>query len=66
MNIIINSQNKDMADGVKLADVVALFAQRPQVVVAELNGAIVGRQRWADTVLAEGDRVELVTFVGGG
>ncbi len=66
MNIIINSQNKDMADGVKLADVVALFARRPEVVVAELNGAIVDRKLWADTALSEGDRVELVTFVGGG
>lgn len=55
-----------MADGVKLADVVALFARRPEVVVAELNGAIVDRKLWADTALSEGDRVELVTFVGGG
>jgi len=35
-------------------------------VAAELNRDIVPRERWAETQLAEGDRLELVHFVGGG
>lgn len=39
---------------------------KPQTVVAEVNGVIVPREVYAQTTLAEGDRVELVRFLGGG
>ncbi len=35
-------------------------------VAVELNGALVRRQHHAETPIREGDRVEIVTFVGGG
>lgn len=37
-----------------------------KLVVAEVNGLIVGRDAFSDHGLAAGDRVELVRFVGGG
>lgn len=38
----------------------------PQTVVAEVNGEIVPRAAYAGTSLSEGDRIELVRFLGGG
>ena len=35
-------------------------------VVVELNESIVPKGRYADTVLCDGDRVEIVCFMGGG
>ena len=35
-------------------------------VVLELNGSIVARADWSSTNLVDGDRIELVGFVGGG
>jgi sulfur carrier protein len=35
-------------------------------VAVELNRDIVPRDRWTQTALAEGDRLEIVHFVGGG
>lgn len=35
-------------------------------VAVEINGKTVPRSTFADTVLADGDRVEIVHFVGGG
>ena len=35
-------------------------------VAAMLNGDIVPRARYGETVLAEGDKLELITLVGGG
>jgi sulfur carrier protein len=32
----------------------------------EHNGEVVGRQRWPEVNLNDGDRVEIVHFVGGG
>ena len=66
MNININGQVKNVPEGATLRDVVLKFAQRPELVLTELNGAIVDRAKWADASMASGDRVELVAFVGGG
>ncbi len=49
--------------------VLELLAEKqlaPERVVVELNGAIVRRPHWGETVLREGDTVEIVCFVGGG
>jgi sulfur carrier protein len=35
-------------------------------VAIEHNGEIVSRSNWSTTVLSEGDRLEVVHFVGGG
>ncbi len=45
---------------------VADLGLRPEVVAVELNGDLVPRATHADTALAEGDRLEVVTLVGGG
>ena len=49
-----------------LADVVALLANNPQLVVAEHNGVIAPRGRWESIVVKDGDTLEIVTIVGGG
>ncbi|MCD8149490.1 MAG: sulfur carrier protein ThiS [Clostridiales bacterium] len=35
-------------------------------VAVERNGAIVPKADYADTILADGDEIEVVSFVGGG
>jgi sulfur carrier protein len=37
-----------------------------RLVAVEYNGEILHRQFWAETQLHEGDRLEVVTIVGGG
>ena len=38
----------------------------PQIIAVERNGEIVKRDRYAETPLADGDRLEIVRMVGGG
>jgi len=38
----------------------------PRLVAVEYNGEILHRQHWSETVVEEGDRLEIVTIVGGG
>jgi len=66
MNILINGQPKDIAPGTSLKAMVGQFARKPELVIAELNGAIIDRAAWDRTQFKTGDRVELVAFVGGG
>ena len=39
---------------------------KPQLVVVELNGAIINPKDWISTKIKNGDSIEVVTIVGGG
>jgi sulfur carrier protein len=66
MHITVNGQARDIASGRTVHDLVVSLNLDPAVVVAELNRGIVPGARFADTVLNDGDRLELLSFVGGG
>jgi sulfur carrier protein len=38
----------------------------PETLVVEHNGQVIRADRWSETPLREGDRLELLSFVGGG
>jgi thiamine biosynthesis protein ThiS len=65
MKLTINGQQQDFA-AVTLADLVEHLGMKQDRVAVELNLNIVPRTQWADTNLADGDRLEIVHFVGGG
>jgi sulfur carrier protein len=49
-----------------LAALVESLGMKPDRVAVELNRDIVPRDRWSETLLHEGDHLEIVHFVGGG
>lgn len=49
-----------------LAALVESLGMKPDRVAVELNRNIIPRGQWPQTQLAEGDRLEVVHFVGGG
>ena len=61
----INGESLDLA-GVTLADYLAGSDFDARRIAVELNGAIVPKSAYAATVLADGDVIEVVSFVGGG
>lgn len=42
------------------------LGMNPRLVAVEYNGEILHRQFWESTTMKEGDRLEIVTIVGGG
>lgn len=67
MKLILNGAEHELArDAATVADLVAELGLRPEVVAVEVNGDLVPRSTHPDHALAEGDRVEIVTLVGGG
>ncbi len=66
IRIQVNGKGREVAAGSTLADLVEAHGLRPEQVAIELNEALVARDRREATALREGDRVELVTLVGGG
>jgi thiamine biosynthesis protein ThiS len=67
MRLLINGEEREFAAGrVTLAALVEQLGMKPDRVAIELNRDIVARDRWPETLLCEGDRLEIVHFVGGG
>ena len=65
MRIQVNGDTREVAAGTILA-LVGELGLDPRKVAVERNLEIVPRSLHARTTLVEGDRIELVVFVGGG
>ena len=66
MRIVLNGEEREVADGTTVAGLLETLDVPRRYVAVERNREIVPRARHADTVLDDGDRVEIVTMVGGG
>ena len=70
MNVHINGEERFFPDSgsaeFTLAALITALALKSDRVAVELNREIVPRDRWPQTPLKEGDRLEIVHFVGGG
>ena len=66
LHVMVNGEPREIPAGTTVSGLIALlgFAGRP--VAVERNREVIPKARHGETVLAEGDRLELVTFVGGG
>jgi len=66
MELVINGQPRTVPDAITvtaLLDELSLHASR---VAVEVNQDVVSRKFFDDATLHDGDRIEIVTFVGGG
>jgi sulfur carrier protein len=66
MQIEVNGQSRDVPDGSSVADLLRLLDVNQPHVAVEVNLDVVPRARHAETTLRAGDRLEVVTLVGGG
>ncbi len=66
MRVELNGEPKELAEGTTLLSLVEQLALAPERVAVELNRDVVRRADWPATRLHDGDRVEVVHFVGGG
>jgi sulfur carrier protein len=66
MQVLANGAAIQLADGATLVDLLGAMGLGAKWVVAERNGHPVNRTEMAATVLADGDRIELVRAVAGG
>jgi sulfur carrier protein len=67
MKLQINGEEREFnVSPLTLAALVETLGMKPDRVAVELNRDIVARNFWAETILNDGDRLEVVHFVGGG
>ena len=66
MRIEVNGESREVEPDTTLDELVQQLALVPTRLAIERNREVVRRADWPHTILTEGDRIEIVHFVGGG
>ena len=66
MRVTINGADREFGDSITLAQAMEQLGLKADRVAVELNREIARREVWDATALRDGDKLEIVHFVGGG
>ncbi len=66
MKVTLNGDEKELGEGLTLAELLVLIGLDGRRVAVELNGRILAPDQFSACDLRDGDRLEIVHFVGGG
>ena len=66
VTVTLNGEAREVREGISVAGLIAELELQPEHVAVELNRALVRRAVHAETLVREGDVLEVVTLVGGG
>jgi len=65
MKVFVNGEGREFR-GASLTDLITQLDLPASRIAIELNREVVRRSDWGTTLLRDGDRIEIVHFVGGG
>jgi len=66
MNIIINGESRDFSSGLTVMNILRELSLEGKVMAAAINMEIVKQDTWNTHIVNDGDKLELLDFVGGG
>jgi thiamine biosynthesis protein ThiS len=66
MRLFINGKEESFEEPITVAQLIEQLGMKGDRVAVERNREIVSRPQWPETSLQDGDRLEIVHFVGGG
>ncbi|MEN8375821.1 MAG: sulfur carrier protein ThiS [Gemmatimonadota bacterium] len=66
IGVRINGSQRELAGGQNVAELLLSLGLHPRLIVVERNGEILRHERYESVNVEDGDRLELVHFVGGG
>jgi sulfur carrier protein len=66
ITITVNGECCNCPENVRLPVLLPSLGFNPRLIALEYNGEILHRQYWDTTIVKNGDRLEVVTIVGGG
>jgi len=66
MTIFLNGEKKQVPDAITVSGLLEFLQIQHQRVAVERNEEIVKKAAYAETVVQEGDQLEVVSFMGGG
>lgn len=66
MEVLLNGEPARVDEALSVAELLRLHRLAPERVAIEINEQLVRRALFGETILKPGDRIEIVTLVGGG
>jgi thiamine biosynthesis protein ThiS len=66
MKLIVNGEDREFSSVSTVSALLVQLGMKPDRVAVELNRDLLPRDRWDRTKLSDGDKLEIVHFVGGG
>ena len=69
MKIKVNGKEKDLdfkCDKALLSSTLEFLGYKPNNIVVELNDLIINSKKWDNKIVKDGDKLEIVSIVGGG
>ena len=66
LTVVVNGEEREVPPGTTVLELLKALAIGPEPVAVEVNSVVVRRARHAEHHLSAGDRIEIVTLVGGG
>jgi sulfur carrier protein len=66
ISVSVNGELHQCSAQMALTELLSQLGFNPHLVAVEYNGEILHRQLWPQTMMQAGDRLEIVTIVGGG
>ena len=66
LNLIINGENKSFDENISLLEIIRKLQVEDKVMALAVNMEIVKQEDWNNYTPKDGDKLELLNFVGGG
>lgn len=66
MNIVVNGKDIDTTESITLLSFLESQEMKPDQVVAAINDDIIEREQYSSVILQSNDKLDLMSFVGGG
>lgn len=66
INVVLNGEKKTLEGQCSVEKLLKNFVKQADNCIVEINRMIIGRDFYATTMIKDGDKIELVRFIGGG
>lgn len=66
MKVFINGETKEITSQLNLSELLKLFSLPQERIAIELNREVVRKKDWETIQVSDGDKLEVIHFVGGG
>ena len=66
MNCTVNGEPRELPEGITVQGLIEMLGMSDGICAAEVDQKLVPKRERADVVLVDGQRVEIVSLIGGG
>ncbi|QOP46022.1 sulfur carrier protein ThiS [Sulfurimonas paralvinellae] len=66
MKVIVNGETREFAEKTTLQEILQKLSLEGKVMAAAVNMNIIKQDSWNNYIIHDGDKLELLDFVGGG